>query len=548
MRGLIRSRTRDGAVQERTLDVEALTFGRGAENAVQLPGLLVAPLHARIVVLGPGQFRLDSKALAGVTVNGIPGVKTCELLPGDRLEIAGHSIEVLPPAAGADLAIEVQLGETDRALGHSGARTDLRAAGLQYRKPAMVLAAVVIVLGFLLPLASHLLPARWWPFLLPSDRVWTAGRISAGHSHFGSSCGTCHETLFVRVRDSACTSCHTNVAHHSEHPEIRTVDGFDGVRCATCHHEHDAVKGLAPRDPAVCTSCHASPDFKEFPDLRPAKDFGKAHPPFRPRVSARLPDGSVQVARREQSPELKDWGGLLYNHALHVDAKGVKGPEKLEQMQCADCHVPDATRTSFLPVKYETHCARCHTLDTTLNGAAVKLPHGSEDLLRVVLDRTLRQRPAAAAPAADEEPDDARRRAGEGAQRGGLGGFAEQAQQGAFRLCSKCHELVPGEGDLPHVRPPRVTESWLPAARFTHAQHEAVKCAQCHAAAQSQFAEDLLLPTLGDCRVCHGGVHSSSGVASTCIDCHRLHQAGLPWTADASRRGVVASEAQQPKP
>jgi hypothetical protein len=52
-----------------------------------------------------------------------------------------------------------------------------------------------------------------------------------------------------------------------------------------------------------------------------------------------------------------------------------------------------------------------------------------------------------------------------------------------------------------------------------------VPCESCHAATVSSDSVDLLLPQIETCRLCHGGVESSAQIQSTCIDCHRFHQA-----------------------
>ena len=51
-----------------------------------------------------------------------------------------------------------------------------------------------------------------------------------------------------------------------------------------------------------------------------------------------------------------------------------------------------------------------------------------------------------------------------------------------------------------------------------------MNCNDCHKAAESKAATDLLIPDLTNCRQCHAGESGGSKVASTCIACHRYHQ------------------------
>jgi hypothetical protein len=545
MRSLIRRQLPDGSRQEQVLDSISLTFGRGTDNAVELPGLTVAPRHAKLSYTAPGKYLVESTALVGLEINGIAGQRERELVPGDKVRIGDHAFTIVEPGVNVDLVIDLEVVQPKIATAREAPpepTVTLHGTGMGYRRASWALGIVVLVVALVLPLASTSLPDQW-PGLLPSDELWTSGRISGGHTYFGTECATCHQALFERVTDAACTSCHATTKHHSDNPAIRAMAGFEELRCASCHREHDAVAGLDPPHPDICTSCHASPQFADFPDLAPAADFGTLHPPFRPLVMAKAGTGPGGQAvyreeRRDQAPELKDQHGLIFNHALHLDPAGVRGPDGTRQLACGDCHAPDASRQGFLDLRYATHCAGCHALDANLGGTAVRLPHANEAMLRELLDKYLSRAPAAPEPAA--EPG--RRRVGESAERGSAGELGTEVQRTASRLCAKCHELQTAADGLPQARPLALRHSWLTRARFTHAEHEAMECTRCHAAAKSQVAEDLLLPALGDCRTCHAGVDSPRGVASTCIDCHRLHQARQPWTADGRPKGESVSE------
>jgi len=77
----------------------------------------------------------------------------------------------------------------------------------------------------------------------------------------------------------------------------------------------------------------------------------------------------------------------------------------------------------------------------------------------------------------------------------------------------------------PSPRPLKLRDSFFPHAHFTHEAHKWQTCVDCHAAQKSAEAQDVLLPDITSCRRCHGGADSRQQIASTCIDCHKFHEA-----------------------
>jgi predicted CXXCH cytochrome family protein len=70
----------------------------------------------------------------------------------------------------------------------------------------------------------------------------------------------------------------------------------------------------------------------------------------------------------------------------------------------------------------------------------------------------------------------------------------------------------------------------MPQARFNHKAHTQVKCAQCHAVADSKRATDVAMPAIATCRECHGGSKPVEGkLRSSCLLCHGFHDARHPW-------------------
>jgi hypothetical protein len=105
------------------------------------------------------------------------------------------------------------------------------------------------------------------------------------------------------------------------------------------------------------------------------------------------------------------------------------------------------------------------------------------------------------------------------------------------RVCAKCHETAREAGKPVRTRPLLLQQAWMPRAHFTHEAHAWQKCGDCHDQQKAAGADVASLPGIASCRTCHGGVHSPDRLQSTCIDCHRFHE--------ASRRvmGVLADGA-----
>jgi len=72
--------------------------------------------------------------------------------------------------------------------------------------------------------------------------------------------------------------------------------------------------------------------------------------------------------------------------------------------------------------------------------------------------------------------------------------------------------------------PVRLTQNWMPRARFNHAAHITEPCQSCHDRAEhSKKSSDILMPGIQKCRDCHGGTHDGSKLDSDCVMCHRFH-------------------------
>jgi predicted CXXCH cytochrome family protein len=103
------------------------------------------------------------------------------------------------------------------------------------------------------------------------------------------------------------------------------------------------------------------------------------------------------------------------------------------------------------------------------------------------------------------------------------------------RVCVTCHE-VSREWN---IAPVRAANQWMPHARFDHKAHASSKCAVCHDVARSKSADDIAMPTIENCRECHGGSRPmEKKVTSNCLLCHGFHDAKHLWNPGAEKRAT----------
>ena len=208
----------------------------------------------------------------------------------------------------------------------------------------------------------------------------------------------------------------------------------------------------------ACTGCHR--DFA----------FGVRHPDFRPAA---------------------DSDTLNFNHADHL-AQG---------LTCDACHTMVETlgRIEPAPLKFATHCQRCHALNFDPRFPDLQVPHGgdpSEVYGYVLTTLTAKEgmSPAVVKKAMSEADD-------------------------VFTTtCSQCHPVA-RQGERMAVTPPAIPAPWMRHAVFSHTDHGNVPCATCHRNARtSTRTADVLMPSQQACIACH------ANSATTCATCHVYHE------------------------
>ncbi|MDE2256447.1 MAG: cytochrome c3 family protein, partial [Xanthomonadaceae bacterium] len=376
--------------------------------------------------------------------------------------------------------------------------------------------------------------------LLPSTQSWNPGTLDAAHHFFARDCTRCHQTAFLTVRDKACLACHANTAAHAD-PVKFNLPQLGNAQCRTCHQDHQGLRGLIRRDQRLCSDCHA--DLKartkgasSFADV---SDFGTNHPEFKVNLPQWDANGKFAPVRTTWTADLKEDSGLKFNHEKHLKPEGLNTPNGHRVLTCATCHVPDAGGAKMRPVNFETMCHDCHKLGFDTLAPDREVPHGKVAAVAYTLSEYYAKVALEGGYQDARSPDIVQQR-----RRPGAPPLSQQQQQEALawarqrareatdslftgKACSTCHKVTPPRtpDDTWHVAPVRVSGVWYADAKFTHARHTTIKCADCHVGApKSKQSSDLLIPGIANCRTCHGGAKAKNKVATTCIACHDYHQ------------------------
>ena len=354
------------------------------------------------------------------------------------------------------------------------------------------------------------------------EQAWLSGPVSGSHQHFGDDCSHCHRKPFAQVQVQDCLQCHEQTSPHGQAHEFKLSD-LVRPDCMSCHIEHQENGQATLADARICTQCHG--DLQRM-DLPFAAHFGSSHPEFT----------AVQDAS----------AGLLFDHALHLDPKGIAGPESTEVMQCQTCHLQDAAG-DYQPIVMENHCQRCHGLGLGLESSdpSVQVPHAPLDKVhRYLKDHFAYQ----ALMDVQINSGDLRRPPGplQDAERRASMQWAEAQATSTLkdlalrRACVTCHEIqaateAAGNDEMQNyaglsMRPVQVADRFFRTGNFDHRPHSTQACDNCHAAEISEVSSDLLLPEQAQCVDCHGQLGKAGRRLAQCASCHQFHNMGLDWT------------------
>jgi FHA domain len=531
----------DAQHSDKIISAPAITIGRATDQMLHLRDRRARLEHATIEPRN-GDVYIKTGTVAGVSING-RSQRDAKLAIGDIIEVGANIMRVIEPPDGVDFALSFELGDDAGAehLEQSWTTPTSGVAGWSKRRLSWSLATLVIIVAFALPGLSLLGPGvasvMRGSDLLPDDGWWLAGPVHSGHSSTAAICENCHTSAFQRVPDDACMACHTADRHVAG--DSQAVLGE--TRCASCHLEHNEPPQLVNQHQDLCADCHQNlPDDAGMQD---ASDFLDAHPDFRVSLLRPVAAGAGEIEWTVEHVDLAeattaDRSNLKFDHRVHLDAEGIITPDGKRVVDCAECHVPEPGGARMLPVSMDEHCSGCHTLTFDPDDPTREVPHGDPAAVVQALVEYYSARLLGADPDAVEQRV---RRPGAALTRADRDKAAAEARTKALAVakdlferqaCTNCHEVskVDDNAEMPWwVLPVRLTESFFPHARFSHAAHETevTSCSTCHAATESESANDLLMPDIDTCRDCHGSAferrNDASQTPSTCIMCHNFH-------------------------
>lgn len=539
--------------QDTELTTGLLSLGSAADCTLQLLGEGVEPHHAMLRMRGR-QLSVTCQRGATVAFNGRRS-SSAIAQPGDLLEIGGHRLRMLEAPAGFDVALEWEPDPQVAPSAYERAfRTELSMTWLSRRRAAWILSALVLVTGLLIPYGSLLRQRSGLhtTALLPSDQIWSAGPLTPAHQlAAGQHCGSCHQQLFVHVRDAACRECHRGIGDHVPPVRLAQTQLGPAQRCAECHQEHHApVTGLVVRDNGLCVDCHGHSDVR-FGALKVRQVAGfslAAHPAFTVSLikPANTPDETGQLqwrVHREPVATAREQSNLKFSHAQHLDPDHVTRLSDRGALGCSDCHTLDADGEHFIPVTMQRSCSSCHELTFDPQAPDRQLPHGKpRDAILLIQDYFVRNAVAPSEPASGFH----RRRMPEELQPEAapcngpaLGCAMKRAQaevenQFTGRGCVSCHEVRDQHtSDLLQrfqVQPVRLTRDYFPKVHFSHRLHAVQKdksgdaaCLACHAVKASKASTDVFIPDLPKCLECHSERLAADRVTLQCSSCHSYH-------------------------
>jgi hypothetical protein len=317
--------------------------------------------------------------------------------------------------------------------------------------------------------------------------------------------------------DESCLKCHAGRNFHQPNAPP--------ISCSFCHVEHQGIKMAATTD-ANCSFCHGdAARLAVAPKTPVMHHFADDHPQF-----------------RFITENLRDPDTLRFNHALHLTGTTIPNLPGGAKLDCTFCHQPDAAGALMKPVMFEKNCRVCHSLQFDPETPQLQLPHGNVNFVSAYLRSLPKQYLdlAVKAGAADANDFAAKKLAGLRTQFGS-GEALEQrvffstatvgpemqvgtlsgATRSLFPGCAYCHEVKAASSGVAQITPPVQVERWLAQAKFNHAKHLNITCAQCHDAAHSKDTADILLPARETCVTCHS---PRGGVKDSCAECHTYHR------------------------
>jgi len=417
-----------------------------------------------------------------------------------------------------------------------------------------------------------------------SKQQFTHGPVVQSHALIENQCDKCHEP-FVPVRADAwavslfrentsskswgkiveqkCLACHATPSHHWE-----TQLDRDHLSCTVCHQEHHGREAVITRAADhICMKCHdrlnehisssdrrlkaavASAKTSSSPIADHVGRFDRDHPEFR---SLAVDKGTLKgfSHKLHLSPGIQSdgsstskWPPLTWNEmklrrneieSSIPERSSSAPPADLVQLECRHCHEMEsslrpADRSSFsksddlLPINFNRHCAVCHEKDLP-----ARIPHGAsqEEIAhqleqqfwksRTSTELVATQIPLRPLPGQENNPELV-------ALKEALSIAVSDGQREAAERCGHCHKWQDAKSFV--VTKPVIASTWFEHARFNHAAHQGINCADCHVGVeQSTKSTDMLIEGRATCLKCHTSQPQETQSGSARFDCAECHQ------------------------
>ncbi len=526
--------SRNGSMEQLYTDFSGpeLVVGRGGRSSIILSSREVSLEHASFKVENGVLSVADLDSLNGVRVNGAR-VSRVVLSSGDRIQVGDVEFRV-ESADGVVSLVQRLGGESGASRGKSEVQVAEAIRGLRIdtylpSMRALSYTALVIIVGLFF--------VR--PMITKHSLSWSSGPISNSHKLFAANCTQCHALPFTHVRDAECQSCHSMSEHTKDMVQLASQHPDMTFRCGQCHMEHNGDGALISRDARFCVECHSSiGTFKSDSKVQNVASFDE-HPQFRIPIS----DSSGQLGRVsiDDHARAKDATPIKLNHAVHLK-RGLRGKNGPVTLDCNSCHELDSDFRVLKPIRYEQHCADCHTLGFDERLPNAQVPHGdAEGVYAALFTEYTKLFLLKTGPLTVQLPKERRMPKGTGGAQvaspavdtSAVVASAREAERQLFTktACFECHNVtqkpVSEQSDSnAHYRviPPHIPNVWYSSARFSHGAHEPFSCESCHEGTRkSTKTSDLLLPEISNCRGCHVQHDKPGFVTSDCVLCHSYH-------------------------
>lgn len=372
----------------------------------------------------------------------------------------------------------------------------------------------------------------------PRDELYQPGPVATVHKVVSQDCAKCHDT-WKSTPDKKCMDCHASPDHN---PSAVATLKHAVPGCAECHLDHrGGVKTPTVQD-KQCLRCHRNLGGASNAKVSFAStitSFNTDHPEFADLKQDHLDNAKVKFNHKfHMDPETRKakigtagdrWPKLMHKF---LEKLGIQGKELASrtELNCTDCHFPDAAGKLIQPINYEKHCASCHAMEFELDQRAGQpseqdtVPHKEPvDIHRYLLGQFTMQK---------EKRPEFNNPTSPAVVRQASEWVATRVKDVENVLvssgkCEQCHFIKLGAADEMDfakrmvVEPTAIPPFWFNHANFSHLAHRAMACESCHDTARmSADTKNVNLPKIKDCQSCHS---ATGGARHDCAECHFYH-------------------------